>query len=180
MRCHKFEGQGYFKFASSLITPYTKALTAEKGNGEALERICRTNNLVPMNAWREQKGQEKDHIAWVSPDGKTKRQIDYVLVRDRHKNTVRAAGPIQSVRANRNQQRQHALIEMEIIWRGKKYKGVGEPEKVGTLLDYDLRRMRQQPEQMEEVIKEINELTAAQTEQKGSMEESCEKIWADI
>ena len=99
--------------------PYTNATYTEKGNGESLYRTCKKNALRPMNTWRENgkngKGDgERDYTTWTSPDGKTRRQIDYIMVRKEHQNAVNECQTIRGWRGNYNQQRQHAVVGAKI------------------------------------------------------------------
>ena len=57
---------------------------------------------------------KKDYTAWTSPDGRTRRQIDYIIVRERFQNAIRKCGAIKGWRGNYRQQRQHAVVKAEI------------------------------------------------------------------
>ena len=80
----------------------TSSTYAEKGNGEALRKLCLAYEMVPMNTWRRNPGQTMhDHIeaaTWTSPDGKTNRQIDYILVNQKYRNWVRKAHTLHNWR----------------------------------------------------------------------------------
>jgi len=70
-----------------VVGTHTHCKTLENGNGKALYRTCSDHNMRPMNTWREGKKNNKDHATWISPDGRTARQIDYLMVRNRHAKT---------------------------------------------------------------------------------------------
>ena len=53
----------------------------------------------------------------ISPNGEQRRQIDYIAISRKYRNTVKKARAIQNWRGNPTQQRQHAVIKIEIIVR---------------------------------------------------------------
>jgi len=61
---------------------------------------------------------------WKSPDNKTTRQIDYIMISHRYRNSVREANVVPGWRANMAQQ-QHGVIKMEICLKlMKNYKKI--------------------------------------------------------
>ena len=50
----------------------------------------------------------------ASPDGETYRQIDYILINRQYRNFVRETNPIYAWIVNMEQQRQHAVVKMEL------------------------------------------------------------------
>ena len=89
--------------------------------------------MIPANTWKqaplatdEKEAIGKFHIqkkrrkskknlnTWISPDGQVRRQIDYVMIDQTYRNTVRRACAIQGWRGNMAQQRQHATMRMDI------------------------------------------------------------------
>ena len=62
-------------------------LGARSENGQFIVDLCMSHNLFVTNSWFQQK-RSAQH-SWVSPDGKTKNQIDYILSDKRFRNGVR-------------------------------------------------------------------------------------------
>ena len=58
-------------------------------NGELLIDFCKEEDLVLANTWFEQR--YKNRHAWESPDGKSRNQIDFILVSQRYRNSVKNA-----------------------------------------------------------------------------------------
>ena len=56
-------------------------------NGQCVVDLCKKHNLFVTNTWYQQR-QTAQHT-WTSPDGKTKNQIDYILMDKRFRNGVR-------------------------------------------------------------------------------------------
>ena len=56
-------------------------------NGERIIELCRRNKLLAANTWFHQK--EKFRNTWTSPDGKTKNQIDFILMNTRFRNSIK-------------------------------------------------------------------------------------------
>ena len=54
--------------------------------GERLIDFCKENNLTITNTWFQQK--ETSRYTWRSPDGRTKNQIDYIMINNRYRNNV--------------------------------------------------------------------------------------------
>ena len=61
---------------------------------------------------RKQLLQNKTHT-WTHPTGMTERQIDYIMINNKYRNTVRRAWAIHGWQGN-TEQRQHAVICMDI------------------------------------------------------------------
>ena len=118
-----------------IICPYTFSRNIETGNGHKFAHVCHQANAIPMNTWKRPKRakQEKHRIeksktpaqtsreiqteqpaTWTSPDGKTARQIDYLAINHRYRNTVRKSQAIQGWKSNMAQQKQHEVIQMNI------------------------------------------------------------------
>ena len=87
--------------------------------------------MIPMNTWKRtpltkndkqriKKAANTEEIiktikqeqqtTWISPGGKTKRQIDYIMINHRYRNNVTRAWVMTENRANMTQQRQHAVL----------------------------------------------------------------------
>ena len=56
-------------------------------NGEKLIEFCKKHGLSITNTFFEQK--ETSRYTWTSPDGKTKNQIDYIIVNNRFRNSIK-------------------------------------------------------------------------------------------
>ena len=68
----------------NIVGPY--GLGERNENGEMLVDFCREFGLVVTNTWNEQR--EEERHTWISPDGRTKNQIDYILIDKRYRNSV--------------------------------------------------------------------------------------------
>ena len=55
-------------------------------NGDLMVDFCREFGLVVTNTWNEQR--EEERHTWISPDGRTRNQIDYILIDKRYRNSV--------------------------------------------------------------------------------------------
>ena len=67
----------------------TRGLGERNERGERLVEFCISNNLIVCNSWFEQK--ENSKYTWLAPDGKTKNQIDYIMINKRYRNSVKNA-----------------------------------------------------------------------------------------
>ena len=67
-----------------IVGPY--GLGIRNDNGSRLIEFCKRHDLTITNTWFEQK--ETRRHTWISPDGVTKNQIDYVLVNQRYRNSI--------------------------------------------------------------------------------------------
>ena len=56
-------------------------LAETNGNGQKLINFCQENNLVITNTLFQH--HKRRQYTWCSPDGKTRNQIDYILVKRR-------------------------------------------------------------------------------------------------
>ena len=55
--------------------------------GETLVDFCKSNNLVILNTLLSHHPQRL--YSWTSPDGKTKNQIDYIMINQKWKSSVK-------------------------------------------------------------------------------------------
>src|SRR5688572_29184525 len=69
----------------NIIGPY--GLGTRNENGERLISFCKKHNLFVTNTWFQQK-RSAQHT-WISPGGRVKNQIDFVLVDSRFRNGVK-------------------------------------------------------------------------------------------
>src|SRR6476619_5462763 len=56
--------------------------------GERLIEFCKSQNLVITNTWLEQ--EKRRRYTWKSPGDLRRYQIDYILVRQRYRNSVKS------------------------------------------------------------------------------------------
>src|SRR6476469_9392755 len=64
-------------------------LRKRNDRGERLIEFCKSQNLVITNTWFEQ--EKRRRYTWKSPRDLRRYQIDYILVRQRHKNSVKSS-----------------------------------------------------------------------------------------
>ena len=57
--------------------------------GERLVEVCISNDLIACNTWFEQRENSKQ--TWSAPDGKTKNQIEYVMINRRYRNSIKSS-----------------------------------------------------------------------------------------
>ena len=55
--------------------------------GEKLIEFCQSRKLTITNTWFTQPNRRK--YTWISPDGKTRNQIDYIMINTRFRNSVK-------------------------------------------------------------------------------------------
>ena len=87
-------------------------------------------------------GKCENNITWVSPDGRTRRQIDYILINEEHKNWV--TNSRTDFKASNNSENQHKAIVMEI--RTKKTKKDGQKARLKQHIEYNLEKVRLEAE----------------------------------
>ena len=75
-----------------IVGPF--GLGTRNQNGQYLVDFCRRHNLHVTNTWFEQKRTARH--TWISPDGNTKNQIDYILIDKRFRNGVTNSKAAQS------------------------------------------------------------------------------------
>ena len=68
----------------NIVGPY--GLGERNENGDLMVDFCREFGLVVTNTWNEQRVEERH--TWISPDGRTRNQIDYILIDKRYRNSV--------------------------------------------------------------------------------------------
>merc|ERR1711915_771646 len=68
----------------NIVGPY--GLGERNENGDLMVDFCREFGLVVTNTWNEQR--EEERHTWISPDGRTRNQIDYILIDGRYRNSV--------------------------------------------------------------------------------------------
>merc|ERR1712112_602583 len=152
--------------------------------------------MVPMNTWKRAKLQprektnqktqiqknkqdilKKHTITWESPDGKTTRQIDYLAINHRYRNSVRKAYAVQGWQANMAQQ--HKVVQMEIRLNLMKHYKEYKPPDTGKHIQYDLTKLRADPQKIDRWMTQRNELPE-HINHKTTAEEDWEKIKTPI
>jgi len=152
-----------------IIGPYTKQKYAENDNGTSISKICYQENMIPVNTWKRTpltKQEKRDPAkqrtwrnkkqignnnlnTWVIQNGQIQRQIDYIIINNRYRNMVTTTIEKQGWRGNMTQQRQHAVIKMDIKPRLARnyYKKI--PPETGTYMKYDIKTLRLEPNKIE-------------------------------
>jgi len=93
---------------------------------------------------------EQNNInTWTSPDGQTQRQIDYIMINNKYRNTVRKSWTAQHWRGNMAQQRQHATIILEITLKMVRNYHKKSPPETGNRVKYDITSRREEPAKLE-------------------------------
>jgi len=111
-----------------IVGPFTYNKETETGNGQRLLQTCIKNNLIPMNTWKRSKliQQEKEQlkkcstpteskyilqqihkqkaITWTSINNKINRQIDYIVINQRFRNSVKRTQTITGWKENMQQE----------------------------------------------------------------------------
>ena len=100
--------------------------------------------------------QKKHTITWVSPDEKTARQIDYLAINHRYRNSVRKAYAVQGWQENMAQL-QHKVIQMEIRLKLMKHYKEHKPPETGKHIQYDLTKLRADPQKIDRWTSQRNE-----------------------
>ena len=100
------------KRENKVVGPY--GMGERNDNGELLIGFCKEEDLVLANTWFERR--YKNRHTWESPDGKSKNQIDFILVSQRYRNSVKNA----KVRPSADCGSDHHLVMAKIEIRLKK------------------------------------------------------------
>ena len=173
--------------AQSIIGPHTRMENTEKGNGADLQRICRQHQMIPMTTWKrpelnkqdkwkrqpenmdraqwEEQNREKYLTTWTSPDGKTSRQIDHIMINAKYRNMVRKAQSNIYWHANMNQNQQHRVQTMKLYYNAaKKYKKP-IPTETGKNLKYDIKELRENPEKLTKAYQEHEKQNSSHNQQ---------------
>jgi len=167
-----------------VIGPHTNGSAEEDENGRALHKICKDHNLKPMNTWKKGKwrkggetgeGEEDDNTTWTSPNGCTRRQIDYIIVRGRFQNAVNECQKVAGWRGNYTQQRQHAVarVKIQMSWAlNYLHEGRGSKQGDGNTIKYDKIALKNGKNKMAEWAEREGELTIEKYD-----EAKNERIW---
>jgi len=134
--------------------------------------------MIPMNTWKrapltklekqqikqpldpieqqKQTHKNKTHT-WIHPTGHMARQIDYIMVNNRYRNTDRRAWAEQGRRGNMNQQRQRAVIQMDIVPKHMKGYHSAIPKEGGAIIQYDIQELRNAPHKLTHTVWKTDE-----------------------
>jgi len=132
-----------------------------------ITRYVNTWKMAALTKDEKQKHRKHDHpeeylghiqqdklTTWTSPNGEQPRQIDYIAISHKYRNTVFRAWEVQGWRGNANQQRQHVVIRVDIaLILMQKYRQPYRRE-AGKHNQYDIEQLKQQPEKLENGISE--------------------------
>ena len=80
-----FNGKVGLGKEDDIVGPFGLGLRNE--NGQSVGDFCRTHELFATNTWFQQNDTARH--SWISPNKKTKNQIDYILMDKRFRNGVR-------------------------------------------------------------------------------------------
>ena len=174
------------------IGKYTKRKHNEKGNGKKLYDIAKKHNMNITNTNYGCRGEKKctecakgkgpnkckSNITWTSPDGRTERQIDYILINNDRKNCVKSSRT--EFNASTTSENQHKAIIMEVKIKNKKEKTGKERHK--KHITYDLQEFRNSKDRIKlkeedyeyEVIKKLAKGRSENTEQE------IQRIWTTV
>ena len=180
---------------NKIIGPHTYGGKLEKGNGVQLATTCHKHHMIPMNTWKrapQTKGEKRQKtnkpltklqeielarnklITWTSPDGKTKRQIDYLMVNQKYRNAIHKTNIIPGWQSNMMQQQQHGVIQMNICLKlMRKYKRIQHRE-TGNQIKYDIQELRQDPQKIARWIKQRESPPEWQTQ------DNANTMWAKL
>jgi hypothetical protein len=108
-------------------------LGARNDRGERLVEFCRRKNMVVSNTWFEQ--EKRRRYTWKKPGDTGRYQIDYILVRQRYRNSVKSAKsyPGADIDSDHNLVAMKMRVELKKMHRGKQIKkwDVEKMKKVG-------------------------------------------------
>jgi len=91
--------------------------------GEKLIDFCKSNKMVVTNTWFEQ--EKRRRYTWRNPGGKSRSQIDYILVRQRYRNSVKSSQSYPGADADSD----HNLVAMRVELKLKKLKRGGRKQR---------------------------------------------------
>lgn len=122
---------------SNIVGPF--GLGMRNSNGEKLIDFCREQNLCLTNTWFQQK--ESARHTWISPDGQTKNQIDFIAVSNRFRNSIKNS----KVRPGADCGSDHNLVAASVKIRFKRIKRtVGKKRwNINLMEDSDLKKQFQ-------------------------------------
>src|SRR6476469_5204864 len=89
-------------------------LGERKDRGEKLIEFCKSQNLVITNTWFEQ--EKRGRYTWKSPGDLRRYQKDYILVRQRYRNSVKSSWSYPGADVDSD----HNLVAMRLKLKLKK------------------------------------------------------------
>ena len=131
--------------------------------GERLVEFCIKHKLVICNTWFEQRENAKH--TWSAPDGRTKNQIDYIMINKRYRNSIKNA----KARPGADCGSDHNPIVIDIKTKLKRVKKSKSTRKKWNVSNLD-----------QEVIKERYKQESERLIYTAHHGESVEKIWKNL
>ena len=117
----------------------------ETGNGDKLKKNIIKHNLAAANTLFNPENNNKDAlVTWISGGNNIKKQLDYVMISQKHKNWVNNART-KGI-ANINQLYQHRIIQMDITMKLKENK-TSDDKKINK--NYNINKLRMNPSELE-------------------------------
>ena len=136
-------------------------LGTRNDRGERLVEFCRSKKMVVSNTWFEQ--EKRRRYTWKKPGDTGRYQIDYILVRQRYRNSVKSAKsyPGADIDSDHNLVAMKMRVELKKMHRGKQVR------------KWDLEKMKKEGWRFRETVEE----TLSRDRKQGG---SVEKSWSDI
>ena len=94
---------------------------------------------------------------WISPNGKQKRQIDYILTNRKYRNAATRTWAEQGWRGNMHQSRQHSVIRMDITRKLTQRYHNPYIRATGKHIKYDIEQLKIQPAKLAKWYKQRKE-----------------------
>ena len=85
---------------------------------------------------------------WTSPEGKTRRHLDYIAINAKYRDTARKSNSNIYGRASMRQNRQRRVQTMQLYYNASKPYKTPTPQDTGGELKYDIRELRLRPENL--------------------------------
>ena len=81
-------------------------------------KTCISHEMIPLNTWKRNPWQRThgpaETITWISPDGRTRGQIDCILIIQKYRNFATKTHTTYEWRGNMEQKRHRAALELEL------------------------------------------------------------------
>ena len=132
-----------------IIGKETRRKNIEKGNGMELFNVAKKNRMVEMttrvkcgdckNCKRKNRKDCENLSTWTHPNGKIKRQIDYVLIEKNYKNWIKKIDKTKN--ASNTSIYQHKMIICDIRQKLKKTDKASARRK--EHINFDIKKMRE-------------------------------------
>jgi len=108
-------------FVTEVVGPY--GLGEINDAGEKLEDFCAEHELIIMNTWFNHHPRRR--YTWTSPDGHTKNQIDFIMIKNRWKTSVLNCKTYPGADCDSDHQLLVATVKIRL--HGKKHQFVVTP-----------------------------------------------------